>query len=194
MVVLKMKQCNKCKENKDTAFFGKNLANNDGLKGDCKTCRNAYNAGWVKENLEKDKASHAEYYLKNIERIKIRSAAYNLKNNKKGKVRGKAWRKANPGKVNAKTAKRRAAKLKATPKQLSKEQKKEMQAIYAEAARLTKETGIKHQVDHIIPLQGKEVSGFHAPWNLQILTKPDNNKKRNQFDFTYENESWRNNQ
>lgn len=36
-------------------------------------------------------------------------------------------------------------------------------------------------VDHIIPLQGEIVSGFHIVENLQYLTKSENSKKRNKF-------------
>ncbi len=37
-------------------------------------------------------------------------------------------------------------------------------------------------VDHIIPLQGKIVSGLHVANNLQYLTNGDNSKKHNRFD------------
>lgn len=38
-------------------------------------------------------------------------------------------------------------------------------------------------VDHIIPLQGDTISGFHILKNLQYLTADENNKKGNQFPY-----------
>lgn len=58
-----------------------------------------------------------------------------------------------------------------------------IKAIYAEAHRRTRETGIPHHVDHEIPLQGRLVSGLHVHNNLQILTGSENSKKRNRFEI-----------
>ncbi|MDO7927763.1 hypothetical protein Q6A51_13285 [Pseudomonas sp. KFB-139] len=55
--------------------------------------------------------------------------------------------------------------------------KKAIRAFYKEARRLTLETGVKHEVDHIVPIQAKNVCGLHVEHNLRIITKVANVKK-----------------
>lgn len=52
-------------------------------------------------------------------------------------------------------------------------------AIYAEAARITAETGVVHEVDHIWPLAGRDACGLHVPWNLRVITAVENRTKGN---------------
>lgn len=85
----------------------------------------------------------------------------------------------NRDKYNSYLAKYRASKLQAAPPWLTQEHLSTMQALYAEA----KNSGL--EVDHIVPLQGKNVCGLHVPWNLQLLTRQQNASKSNKIDSYY---------
>lgn len=74
-------------------------------------------------------------------------------------------------------AERRAAKIRGTPGWLSADQKKEIAEIYGLAKRLSESTGIAYEVDHIVPLRGKDVSGLHVPWNLRAIPASVNRAK-----------------
>lgn len=90
----------------------------------------------------------------------------------------KKWQQSNPDKCNAKGAKYRASKLQRTPLWANLGL---IEAFYTKAQQLTKSTGIIYHVDHIIPLQGKNVSGLHVEYNLQIITASENYSKNNSF-------------
>ena len=81
-----------------------------------------------------------------------------------------------------KAAKRRTKILTQTPSWLTKEQRDDIINIYQAAAARTMHTNIQHEVDHIVPLRGENVSGLHVPWNLQILTEQENRQKSNKFE------------
>jgi len=91
----------------------------------------------------------------------------------------KDYKSVNKDKINANNAKRRASRLSRTPPWLCDNHKALIVKIYSEAKTKTNETGIKHHVDHIVPLQGKTVSGLHVPWNLQVLPEQENIQKSN---------------
>jgi hypothetical protein len=87
------------------------------------------------------------------------------------------WAAQNPAKVIANANKRRADFERRIPPWLTAEHWEQINAFYLEAARLTKETGIPHCVDHKHPLRGKLISGLHVPWNLQVMTQAENLRK-----------------
>ena len=58
---------------------------------------------------------------------------------------------------------------------------KAIRLIYEKAVHLTIVTGIKHEVDHIVPLTNKLVCGLHVENNLQVITFTENRQKSNKF-------------
>lgn len=88
-----------------------------------------------------------------------------------------SYQKRNPGKTQNITKKYKISKQLRTPKWLTKSDWIEIKWAHSEARKRTKETGIKYVVDHIIPLQGKNISGLHCPQNLQIITHKQNSRK-----------------
>lgn len=110
-----------------------------------------------------------------------KSIEWRSKNREKERTRSSNNRFKNPDIACSYVAKRRSLKLQATPKWLTEDDFKQIRSIYKQAHTLTKQTGVKHHVDHIIPLRGKNVSGLHIPSNLQILTAEENLKKGNVF-------------
>ena len=58
----------------------------------------------------------------------------------------------------------------------------ELRRIRLEAQLLSIDTGVKHEVDHVIPLIHPQVCGLTVPANCQILTKAQNRRKARRFD------------
>lgn len=148
----------------------------------CKEYMRAYRA----KNKERIALKVKEYYESNKDEIKAyRKQHWQSRSDETKTLKAeynKRWKSSNKGKVNASTAKRRAARLERTPDWLTKEHLQSIESMYAFAKKLEDLCGIKYHVDHIVPLQGKSVSGLHVPWNLQILASTLNESKGNSHD------------
>ncbi len=164
----------------------------DGLQYRCKTCVKSYSIQWRKDNSEYNSTYYkdnkdtiitrsSQWGLDNQEKRKVITKSYRMNNTEKVSSAQKAWRDNNPGKNAAKANRYRASKMQRTPKWLTQEDFRKMERKYEMSALMTEFLGVAYHVDHIIPLQGKEVSGLHVPNNLQILLASDNLSKSNNF-------------
>lgn len=146
---------------------------------------------YLEKNINEITAYRDQYKIDNAESIADTKHDWYIENIEKVVKKSKIWKKNNKGKVNANTSNRRASKLERTPKCQTKLQYKEIQYFYMLVKELQWLSEGQLTVDHIIPLQGENISGLHVPQNLQILNLSDNSKKSNSFDGTYGNEGWK---
>jgi hypothetical protein len=175
-----MKRCNTCGTDKPTTEFYKNRAMKDGLGYTCKSCIKEY------RSLNKDrlKTYGKEHYKKNRDTYLQQRREYYLANREQQLEYSKEYCANNLDKKAASNAKRRAALLQRIPKWLTDDDWFMIDEIY-DLARLRSEiTGVPHEVDHIYPLQGKDVSGLHCPQNLRVITEAENREKSNKYEIT----------
>lgn len=59
----------------------------------------------------------------------------------------------------------------------------DLKKIDDEAKRLTRSTGVPHEVNHVVPLRHPLVSGLTVPWNLEIVTQSHNGRIGNCLDL-----------
>ena len=135
------------------------------------------------------KCRHAAAHIRNREKILARQRqwrknnaearrAWEQKNKDKRRSQISAWRSANGDKRRSYQAKRRANRLRATPKWACEAA---IRQVYKRAKALTAETGVEHHVDHVIPLQGDNVCGLHVANNLEPIAASKNAAKHNKF-------------
>lgn len=152
----------------------------------CKHCQKRKKKQRYRKNPKKWIEKSKQVYSKNSEILLKYRRDYYIKNKEKENKRSvnytKKWRRENPGLANFFAAKIHAARLKRTPKWLTNEQWAEINEFYTLAKELKwLNNNESLHVDHIVPLKGKNVSGLHVPWNLQILPASVNRAKSNKF-------------
>jgi len=148
-----VKWCRKCSNRKPKDEFHWNRARYDGLQSYCKACMRSWALARARSNPERNK------------RI------------------SNAWYRRFPWKNTAKSNRRRARKLFATPRWLSKADYCSMNGQYEMASLMTWLVGAPYHVDHIVPLQGEAVCGLHVPWNLQVIRGAENLRKSNRLTY-----------
>ncbi len=153
-------------------------------KGSCVECMKE---DWAIDNKkrsekpksEASKAAGRRYYEKNKEAVKARANARPKDEVSKYK---KKYKQENPELYKALTSVRKRRHRSATPKWITAGQKLAMRQLYLQAMELTKLTGERYVVDHIVPLISDEVCGLHVPWNLRVITQEENLRKSNKLE------------
>ena len=156
-------------------------------KGSCVDCLkvewakgNVERAGYFKEYNTSSAGQKAkrEYYDRN--RDNVIAKAFSRPTEEKSAAK-KRYKEANPDMYRELVSLRRRRFRNATPKWLNDAQKMEIRLKYRLAIELSRATGVRHAVDHEIPLQGEDVCGLHVPWNLRVITQEENLKKSNKL-------------
>lgn len=160
----KEKKCRgKCGLVKPVSEYGVEKLGRDGLKTKCKTCIREYDKDLRQRNRKAVNTRTRELFQENPNERRAINNTY---------------RRANPDKRSAWDAKRRAAKLQRT---MAWADDWKIRQFYIVAQKLTDTYGVEFHVDHIVPLQGKLVSGLHVENNLQVITATENLSKNNKF-------------
>ena len=162
-----MKACTKCGVEKSFDLFHKDKTRHDGLRSCCKGCVSSY---------------MAQNHVKNRARIVAKVTVWVAENRERHNKKCLQWAKDNPATVNARTARRYAAKTNATPAWLTADDHWLIAEAYDLAKIREKLFGFRWEVDHIVPLRGGRVSGLHVPWNLRVIPLNENRRKSNTFE------------
>ena len=146
-----MKTCTSCHRSLPLTEFPVRRASRDGLNTRCRACKREAN----KRDYQRNPTAY-------VQRTKL-----TLAKNRRSPAWNNAW---NVWKYTKSIGRNRnASKFRDTL------------PFYEEAHRRTQATGVPHVVDHIIPLRGVPVHGWHEVGNLQVLTSAENLAKRNKI-------------
>lgn len=186
--------CSCCKVELTPENAYKNKTGFNGLDSKCKPCRKSYDYNrrqkpevkarrnelqqqrWATdpEFRKKQTAATKSWEERNPERLREYQQDWRSENREKCHEYSRKWRQANL-QMDAEKSARRRAKMD-TP--LTPVEKAWLDLYYDETTRISDESGIPHQVDHVKPLAK---GGEHAPWNMQILTAEDNLRKSDKW-------------
>ena len=186
-----IKCCTKCGESKPISEF--NLERGK-PRAYCKICHRIAVCEWQRNNRKRvnervqrwlDKKDPNRRRLtpampenERLSRRKIAREKWRALNKEKMNECRRRWAEKNPHSSAARVRQYQAAKLNARPQWADK---KKIAWFYKEAKRISAETGVQHEVDHIVPLVSEIVCGLHCENNLRVITTAENRTKSNKL-------------
>lgn len=179
------KICSVCRLDLDCSLFHKSKATRDGLQSTCKKChgfRKEYSKAYREANKAQIAAANKKWREDNKDHIKVRVSAKYKENAEVHRLKRQEHYSRNRAAYLHYSKLRKYRISCASPRWLTRAMLHQIRDVYKESRRLTDTTGIAHEVDHIVPLNGETVCGLHVPWNLRVLTKEENMRKFNTLD------------
>jgi hypothetical protein len=159
------KYCGGCGQTKLFSDFQKNRRMKDGLQTVCRACNLERQRAYAQ--TEKGRAAHLRAQRKYLTTENGRKISQQSATN---------WRKNNPATDNYHSRTGYMLRRNRVPAWANLDA---IRAIYAEADRLSRETGVVYQVDHIVPMKSPIVCGLHCEANLRPLPALENAQKSN---------------
>ena len=185
--------CLQCGVEKTPENTNKNKNRPDGRNAYCKACMKVKQAATYIKHRESYREKGKSDYAAKKDEYKTRAKAWSTANPEKRKEVARKYDKANPEKRAALGLKHRTEnpgyyrahfKMRQSRKRQALSSWANLEAIealYVECSRISKETGIKHHVDHYFPLKSDVVCGLHNEFNLRIIPAVENLSKGNSF-------------
>ena len=138
---------------------------------------------WKARNRDRVLANQRSSAIINREKNRAARKRWEEKNKTKALESFKRYRERNRAKIRARLAVSKQGREK---RRVIWANQDAIRAIYDQAEFMTRTIGRLHVVDHIIPLQGHEVSGLHVETNLRVIEHHENAVKHN----TWESPGW----
>ena len=172
------KTCSACGQARSVTDFYKDARSRDGLLSCCKSCHNARVRRWQEKVGDRHLENCRNWKRGNPERMREALKAWRAKNHHRYRDNEREWRSRNSVSVYARNRERTRLQRQATPAWVDRDA---IAAVYRQAREMSKETGQRWHVDHVIPLQGKTVSGLHVHYNLRAIPAVVNERKGNRL-------------
>jgi len=141
----------------------------------------AYRQAWRKANPDKRAEQNKRYAKKHPDMLRDKTNRWKKANPERAAAVSRKTRQKCKARILATKAKHRANKRNRTPIWANKDHLWMIKEAYELAILRAKLFGFEWHVDHIIPLNGKLVSGLHVIENLQVIPGKENLLKNNKY-------------